>query len=242
MKIFVDGPCINQYIKKIANYLNLKIVGNEPDSNHLLYNEKGLSYVSISSKNKSILHINFLKGSLGWRIKRSEHESSLKKAIGKHSHQLTIFDATAGQLNDSMIFLSLGHQVVAVEQSKILYLLVSDAIKRAGDELPILDNLKFINGNSIEIFKKDNNQFDLIYLDPMYPIVKKNVKRSGNLNCIKEILSFENLMNHGDNLIEDFMNLKCKKIILKRPLKSKNNYSNINYQIKGKAIRYDVFL
>ena len=110
MKIFVDGPCIDQYIKKIANYLNLKIVGNEPDSNHLLYNEKGLSYVSTSSKNKSILHINFLKGSLGWRIKRSEHESSLKKAIGKHSHQLTIFDATAGQLNDSMIFLSLGHQ------------------------------------------------------------------------------------------------------------------------------------
>ena len=163
MKIFVDGPCIDQYIKKIANYLNLKIVGNEPDSNHLLYNEKGLSYVSTSSKNKSILHINFLKGSLGWRIKRSEHESSLKKAIGKHAHQLTIFDATAGQLNDSMIFLSLGHQVVAVEQSKILYLLVSDAIKRAGEELPILDNLKFINGNSIEIFKKDNNHFDLIY-------------------------------------------------------------------------------
>ena len=103
MKIFVDGACIDQYIKKIANYLNLKIVLNEPDQNHLLYNEKGLSYVSSSSKNKSTLHINFLKGSLGWRIKRSEHESSLKKAIGKHSDQLTIFDATAGQLNDSMI-------------------------------------------------------------------------------------------------------------------------------------------
>ena len=242
MKIFIDGPCIDQYIKKIANYLNLKIVHNEPDSSHLLYNEKGLSYISNSSKNKSILNINFLKGSLGWRIRRSEHESSLKKAIGKHSNQLTIFDATAGQLNDSMIFLSLGHKVVAVEQSKILYLLVRDAIKRAGKELPILDNLKFINGNSLEIFKKDNNHFDLIYLDPMYPIVKKNVKRSGNLNCIKEILSYENFMNDGDTLIANFMSLKYKKIILKRPLKSKNNYSNINYQIKGKAIRYDVFL
>ena len=242
MKIFIDGPCIDQYIKKIANYLNLKIVHNEPNSSHLLYNEKGLSYISNSSKNKSILNINFLKGSLGWRIRRSEHESSLKKAIGKHSNQLTIFDATAGQLNDSMIFLSLGHKVVAVEQSKILYLLVRDAIKRAGKELPILDNLKFINGNSLEIFKKDNNHFDLIYLDPMYPIVKKNVKRSGNLNCIKEILSYENFMNDGDTLIANFMSLKYKKIILKRPLKSKNNYSNINYQIKGKAIRYDVFL
>lgn len=242
MKIFIDGPCIDQYIKKIANYLNLKIVHNEPDSSHLLYNEKGLSYISNLSNNKSILHINFLKGSLGWRIRRSEHESSLKKAIGKHSNQLTIFDATAGQLNDSMIFLSLGHKVVAVEQSKILYLLVSDAIKRADHELPILDNLKFINGNSIEIFKKYNNYFDVIYLDPMYPTVKKSAKRSGNLNCIKEILSYEDFMNDGDKLIADFMDLKHKKIIIKRPLKSENNYSNINYQIKGKAIRYDVFL
>jgi hypothetical protein len=69
MKIFVDEPYIDQYIKKIANYLNLKIVGNEPDSNYLLYNRKGLSYVSTSSNNKSILHINFLEGSLGWRLK-----------------------------------------------------------------------------------------------------------------------------------------------------------------------------
>ena len=49
-------------------------------------------------------------------------------------------------------------------------------------------------------------------------------------------------MKDGDNLIADFMNLSYKKIIIKRPLKSENNYSNINYQIKGKTIRYDVFL
>ena len=76
----------------------------------------------------------------------------------------------------------------------------------------------------------------------MYPIVKKNVKRSGNLNCIKEILSFENFMNHEDNLIEDFMNLKYKKIILKRPLKFRKNYSNINYQVFGKTTRFDIYL
>ena len=46
----------------------------------------------------------------------------------------------------------------------------------------------------------------------MYPIVKKNVKRSGNIDCIKEILSFENLMKDGDNLIADFMNLSYKKL------------------------------
>ena len=43
--------------------------------------------------------------------------------------------------------------------------------------------------------------------------------------------------------LKQFLAMKIKiNILLKRPLKSKTNYSNINYQIKGKAIRYDIFL
>ena len=64
----------------------------------------------------------------------------------------------------------------------------------------------------------------------------------GRLENIKKILEIENFTNCGENLVKDFFDLEYKKIILKRPLKFRKNYSNINYQIKGKAIRYDVFL
>ena len=74
-----------------------------------------------------------------------------------------------------MIFLSLGHKVMAVEQSKIIFYLVEDAIKRAQSEIQFLKNLSFLNGNSLDVFKTSKGSFDVIYLDPMYPIMKKNV-------------------------------------------------------------------
>ena len=43
-------------------------------------------------------------------------------------------------------------------------------------------------------------------------------------------------------MINDFMRLDYKKIILKRPLKSKKIYSNINYQVKGRTTRFDIYL
>ena len=76
-----------------------------------------------------------------------------------------------------MIFLSLGHKVVAVEQSKILFCLVNDAIQRARDKIPYLNNLQFLNDNSLLAYKKQGKVFDAIYLDPMYPIIKKSIKK-----------------------------------------------------------------
>ena len=56
-------------------------------------------------------------------------------------------------------------------------------------------------------------------------------------------MEFQNKQSkYFKEMIEDFMNLKCKKIILKRPLKFRKNYSNINYQVLGKTTRFDIYL
>ena len=68
------------------------------------------------------LSFDFLKGRLFNRLKKIEHESLIKKAIGKKKTELKIFDATAGSLIDTIIFLKLGHKVIACEHSKVLYL------------------------------------------------------------------------------------------------------------------------
>ena len=83
---------------------------------------------------KESLSFDFLKGRLFNRLKRIEHESLIKKAIGKNRAKLKIFDATAGSLIDTIIFLKLGHKVVACEQSKILIKLLRDGIERAREE------------------------------------------------------------------------------------------------------------
>ena len=243
MQIFIKDDITKEVLESIANFSKLEKVTDKPSANnYFVYDTNGLSFVKESINPKEVLHIDFLKGTLGWRLKRVNHERNLRKALGKTDKQLSIFDSTAGLLTDTMIFLSLGHKVVAVEQSKIIYSLVKDAILRAKNMIPELKNLIFLNDNSLNVYKSISKGFDVIYLDPMYPSSHKKNKKSGRLANIKKILEIENLTDNGENLVKEFFNLEYKKIILKRPLKYRKNYSNINYQVLGKTTRFDIYL
>ena len=205
---------------------------------YFFYKDNILHY-KISDKES--LGFDFLKGRLFNRLKRIEHESLIKKAIGKNKAQLKIFDATAGSLIDTIIFLKLGHKVVACEQSKILYRLLNDAILRAKKEYNFFDNLSFINSDSAVIIDSYLDS-DIFYFDPMFEEVKQNIKRSGTLQKIGNVLSFEKLEDTSAQIFDHMLKKKYKKVIVKRPIKSNPLYEKINYQVKGKAIRYDVYV
>ena len=205
---------------------------------YFFYKDNILHY-KISDKES--LSFDFLKGRLFNRLKRIEHESLIKKAIGKNKAQLKIFDATAGSLVDTIIFLKLGHKVVACEQSKILYRLLNDAILRAKKEYDFFDNLSFINSDSAVIIDSYLDS-DIFYFDPMFEEVKQNIKRSGTLQKIRNVLSFEKLEDTSAQIFDHILKKKYKKVIVKRPIKSNPLYEKINYQVKGKAIRYDVYV
>ena len=205
---------------------------------YFFYKDNILHY-KISDKES--LSFDFLKGRLFNRLKRIEHESLIKKAIGKNKGQLKIFDATAGSLIDTIIFLKLGHKVVACEQSKILYRLLNDAILRAKKEYNFFENLSFINSDSAVIIDTYLDS-DIFYFDPMFEEVKQNTKRSGTLQKIGNVLSFEKLEDTSAQIFDHMLKKKYKKVIVKRPIKSNPLYEKINYQVKGKAIRYDVYV
>ncbi len=190
---------------------------------------------------KESLSFDFLKGRLFNRLKRIEHESLIKKAIGKNKVKLKIFDATAGSLIDSIIFLKLGHRVVACEQSKILYRLLDDAILRAKNEYNFFENLSFINSDSAKIVDYYLDS-DIFYFDPMFKDIKQNIKRSGTLQKIGNVLSLERLEDTSQQIFNQMLKKKYKKIIVKRPIKSNPLHEKINYQVKGKAIRYDIYI
>jgi 16S rRNA (guanine1516-N2)-methyltransferase len=46
----------------------------------------------------------------------------------------------------------------------------------------------------------------------------------------------------ADSLFLEFKELNYKKIILKRPIKGEKICNNINYQIKGKSTRFDIYI
>ena len=240
--IFAHPDQGSEYIQYISDYLDMEIVNEIPLSGSFIdLRMNGLHFTKDSTNLSSSLHVDFLSGSMGWRLKRTEHETSIKKAIGKNKEDITIFDGTAGLLSDTIIFLALGHKVVACEQSKIIFLLVNNAIERAKPELPFLENLLFLNAKSETQYKETDN-IDIVYLDPMYPEPSKNLLRSGDISTINHILDIENIADDGDAVFFDIKNSNFKKIILKRPIKADIIDKNINYQVKGKSTRFDIYI
>ena len=190
---------------------------------------------------KESLSFDFLKGRLFKRLKRIEHESLIKKAIGKNKAKLKIFDATAGSLIDTIIFLKLGHKVVACEQSKILIKLLKDATERAKEEYSFFKNLVLISEDAANVIELHQDS-DIFYFDPMFNNTKRNIKRSGTLNKISNILSHEKLEDTSEDIFNYMQTSNYKKIIVKRSIKSKPLQEKINYQVKGKAIRFDIYV
>ena len=191
--------------------------------------------------NEESLSFDFLKGRLFNRLKKIEHESLIKKAIGKNKNGLKIFDATAGSLIDTIIFLKLGHEVIACEHSKVLYKLLKDSISRASKEYDFFENLVFLNADSASVIELHQDS-DIFYFDPMFNKSKKNLKRSGTLQKISNILSYEKLEDTSRHIFSSMLEKNFKKIIVKRPINSKPLHNKINYQIKGKAVRFDIYV
>ncbi len=241
LSIVIENDEDRRNIDELLEQINAKILFHPPkNSPYFEFKENKLRFF-FDLENSQPLDIDFLKGSMGWRLKRTDHEKLLKKAVGKTDKPLTIFDGTAGFLSDTLILLALGHKVIACEQSKILFVLLKDAIRRAKDALPYLDNLKIYNDNSINLYKNLEN-IDLVFLDPMYPEPKKHVLRSGNMSSIRKILNIESIDDVEDNVFFEFKDFGYKKLILKRPIKAGLLDQNINYQVKGKSTRFDVYI
>ncbi len=207
---------------------------------HLYLSDSGLSFFHPEARSTKKFKIDFNSGTTRWRINRADHEKLIKKALGKHEAPLNILDCTAGMLQDTLLFLRLGHKVTAVEQSKILFCLLNDAINRSNDQ-EIFKALTLINANACSYISKAE-KFDVIYFDPMYPVSKKNALNSGQLEYITKILATESIDNDPMQDFEILRSMQIKKMVIKRPIKAEPFSKKMNYQVLGKTTRFDVYI
>ena len=231
-----------QLARKVASHLGTTAIISEQltDQPHLYLSETGLSFFHPEARSKNKFQIDFNSGSTGWRVKRADHEKLIKKALGKSEHPLNILDCTAGMLQDALLFLSLGHQVTALEQSKILFHLLQDGISRSQDQ-NIFTKLELIHTNACSYVAQAKN-FDVIYFDPMYPSTKKNTFGSGQLEYISKILETESLENNAVKDFEVLQLIPARKMVVKRPIKAEPFSLQTNYQVFGKTTRFDIYI
>ncbi len=240
--LFFSSNDLKSYAEELAQKLGASITTDQDilSKPHLELAESGLSFFHPDARSTNKFRIDFESGSMGWRLKRANHEKLIKKALGKSDHPLKILDCTAGMLQDSMLFLSLGHEVTAVEQSKILFALLEDGIKR-NNKQSLFKNLHLERADACS-FAREANAYDVIYFDPMYPPTKKSALSSGQLEYIAKILEIESIINNSQEDFEVLQLMPVKKLIVKRPIKANAFADGINYQVSGKTTRFDVYI
>ena len=107
MEIFsnINNTYLNEITKKHS--LDLKI-NKKPKYPCFEFKDEALQF---SFTDKIFLKLDFLKGTINYRLQRAHHEKHLKKAIGKNKEPQLILDGTAGLLSDTLILLSLGLKI-----------------------------------------------------------------------------------------------------------------------------------
>lgn len=239
-------------IDKLAKSLSLPLIQPQQISNHydylLEYSVGILQIAPIDKKKGGGLFVDFNSASIEHRRHTSGIKQEIAKAVGcKSDYRPTVLDITAGLGGDAFVLACLGCNVSLVEKNPIVYALLADGISRAG----LLDNdTRQIINDRMTLLPKQRaqesllsmtNHFDVIYIDPMFPERQKTAKVKKAMQYFHDIVGFEH--EQEDELLQLAREKATKRVVIKRPkLAPYLAEKKPSYQLKGKSVRYDVYV
>ena len=209
----------------------------------LINSESAETYVSIDDQ--SILHSgnyklenSFREGKFRARISQYQGESLLKKAIGWQStSQKHILDTTGGLGHDAFILALLGQKITVIEKNTGLCIMIEEALNN-------LPNLSYFNDakNNISVINNDSRaflstaeNFDVIYVDPMFNS-KKKLKRT------KQMEFLDNYLKEYDDPSAEFYESNFKRLVIKKELRATSSIKDCSaLSFRGSSVRYDIY-
>ncbi len=195
-----------------------------------------------TSKITRPLFVDFLAGKLAHRRKYGGGRGQLiAKAVGiKPGKKLKILDATAGLGRDAFVLACLGCEVDLIERSPVIAALLADGLKRAQVQPEFADIvMDLIVTDATEYLQQSIKQYDVIYLDPMFPERTKSALVKKEMRILKTIVG-EDL--DASQLLQ-VARTKAHRVVVKRP-KAAEFLANAkpDLQFNGKSSRFDVYL
>ncbi|MGT2950810.1 SAM-dependent methyltransferase [Streptococcus cuniculi] len=126
----------------------------------------------------------------------------------------TICDCTMGLASDSIVMASAGHQVTAVESSRLIAFIVSRGLQEldTGNEAvnSAMRSIKVVEMDSLSFLRQQPSQsFNVLYFDPMF---SETIRESQNLSGLAGLANPSRLT---EELLEEAKRVAREKIILK---------------------------
>ena len=212
---------------------------------YLSYHEGRLILYDASNP-KSPLFVDFLSGALRYRFFRDRKiNQDLAKAVGiKKGRRPTICDVTAGFGTDSFVFASLGCEVLMIERSPVIWALLRDGLRRAATDKTIggsiSEKITLLFGDARDLLKDQDTKYDTVYIDPMYPEMKKSARSKQKMVLLRSVVGID---RDQVELFDTSRAYATHRVVVKRPASAPPiSDVPVSYQVKGKSSRYDIYL
>jgi len=223
-----------------------------PDSQWLLQaGERGLRIVRPDGVS---VNIDFINGKANRRADESTFKKQpLARALGVNkpfaSHALTprVIDATAGLGTDAWMMASLGCQVTLLENSPALCAMLDDAITTAKANPATTETaqrMQVVHTNASEYLTNTVTQTaDIVYLDPMYPLARKQALVKKGMQVLHELIGPD---GNGPELLSAALANASYRVVVKRPkgadvLYGTENWTGQMTTIESPNTRFDVY-
>jgi len=191
--------------------------------------------------------INWNTPQLLYRIKHGGgRKQALARAIGVKPG-LCVVDAMAGFGRDAFVLAALGCQLHLIESSPAIFRLLEDAWMRAQNDAGIADiarRITLYSGNSLERLPEIANQenIDVVYLDPMYPKRQKSAAVKQDMQVLQSLADPFN-EEEAKQLLRLSRQVAKKRVVVKRPLNAPliDLDSQPSGQVKMTHTRFDIY-
>lgn len=231
----------------LARRLNLPLI-DAPDSRVsyvLTFRESRLELHSLSPK-EAPLSVDFLSGRLYYRFSHDRRiNQPLARAVGiKRGYRPRVLDGTAGFGEDGFVIASLGCMVTMIERSPIIWALLADAIARTADNHAIgaifNRHVTLILADTIDYLSSCTENYDTVFLDPMYPSTPKSSLNKQRMRTLRELVGDD---PDGAALLSASLQVAQKRVAVKRPIRAVTlDGRKPSFTIAGKSSRYDIYL
>ena len=195
----------------------------------------------INANKPGPVKVDFASPAMMHRRKGGQNEM-LGRAIGiKSNRHPWVFDATAGLGRDAYVLADLGCKVTLVERSAVLAFVLQEGLNRA-----VISQFNEVREAAARMLVQCEDSTEIcaapdqvIYLDPMFE------ERKGSAASKKDLSVLQALHGHSaddQRLIDWAFTQPVSRIVVKRPLKAAPLTASPSHVLKGKSVRFDVYV
>lgn len=160
------------------------------------------------------LRLDFSLGATATRLRQAGRKQPLARAVGlKPGVVPKVVDATAGLGRDGAVLAQLGCEVLMIERSAVMALLLRDGLLRTAPA-PVAERVSVLQGDARHELAQLARDADVIYLDPMYPHRSKSALVKKEMRMVRDLVGDD--PDAGD-LLAAALASGARRVAVKRP-------------------------